>query len=141
MSSNILRPLWSRVITGDGMRKTRFHTYSGDLIDWKGFFNLPRSIWSVILLKGVGYHQRAPWLGYRVVRRLSKLVHPHWDVLEFGSGMSSLFLASRCSRLVSVESAPAWFDRMRRLFASRAIANVDYRLRRAEEYTRLEDLP
>jgi hypothetical protein len=132
---------WSRVLTGDGLRKSRLHTYSGRLIDPAGIAYLPKSLWSVCLLKMFGYRQKRPWLGYRAVKRLDAIIKPDWSILEFGSGMSSLFLAPRCRRLVSVESNPAWYEQMRRLFAEQGLTNVDYRLRSTDEYTAHADLP
>lgn len=141
MTTGVLKQLWSRVVTGDGLRKTRFHTYSGVRIDLSGLRYLPRSLWSVVLLKLFGYRQHVPWLGYRAVARLRGLIRPEWRVLEFGSGMSSLFFAKRCGHLVSIESDPAWHEQMNRLFAAAGHANVDYRLRELQTYTALQDLP
>jgi hypothetical protein len=135
------RRLYKRLVTGDGLRRSRFHTYSGHLIDWAGLRYLPRAAWSAALLKCFGYRQRQPWLGYRAVKRLGELARPDWTVLEFGSGMSSLFFASRCRHLVSIESDPTWYEQMKRLFARERITNVDYRLRGPADYTRIDDYP
>jgi predicted O-methyltransferase YrrM len=131
----------SRFVTGDGLHKTRFHTYSGRPVDWTGFRYLPCALWSTLLLKCFGYRQRRPWLGYRAVKHLGQLIQPDWRVLEFGSGMSSLFLARRCEFLVSVESDPSWHDRMRGEFARAGVANVDYRLSGPADYARVDDYP
>lgn len=136
-----IRRVWSRMLTGDGLRKTRFHTYSGRLVNLGGLAYLPRSLWSVFLLKVFGFRQRRPWLSYRAVKHLNGLVQPDWSVLEFGSGMSSLFFARRCRHLVSVESDPTWHEMMLKLLASRGLNNVDYRLRSEDIYTDLPDLP
>jgi hypothetical protein len=132
--------LYKRIVTGDGMRRTRLHTQSGDLVDASAFVFAPQWVWSTLLLK-VGYRQPIPWLGFRVTRHLGKLLRPDWKVLEFGSGMSSLLFASRCRHLVSIESEPAWYERMRTHFAQKGFTNVDYRLRAPGDYARLDDLP
>ena len=139
-AKNGWQKFWSRVVTGDGMRKTRFHTYSGNRIDWRGVPGVVRSCSSLVTLKLFGHWQPVPWLGYRAIKHLDSLIRPDWSILEFGSGMSSLFFAQRCSRLVSIESDPAWFDRMRALLASKDITNVDYRFRSEADYTSLDDL-
>ena len=133
--------LWSRLVTGDGLRKTRLHTYSGNLIDLAGLRYLPHSVWSVLLLKAFGYRQRVSWLGYRAVKRLRSLIRPDWTILEFGSGMSSLLFAQLCKQLVSVESDPSWFEQVQLLLAESELPDVDYRLRSAEQYTLHPDLP
>ncbi len=141
MTSNTPARTWSRLVTGDGMRKTRLHSYSGNLVDFAGLRYLPHSLWSALLLKVFGHRKRVPWLGYRAVHRLGSLLKPDHQVLEFGSGMSSLFFARRCARLVSVESDPHWFAQVRGIFGKEGISNVDYRLRSVESYTVLPDLP
>src|SRR5882724_4113711 len=119
--SSLLDPqkLVSRIITGDGLRKTRFHSYNGNLIDIAGLAYLPSSTLSTLLLKTFGYRQQTPWLGYRVVRRLRAVLQPEWKALEFGSGMSSLFLARKCATIVSIESDREWHGRVKALLAER----------------------
>jgi hypothetical protein len=94
-----------------------------------------------VLLKCFGYRQRQSWLGYRAVKRLGELVRPDWTLLEIGSGMSSLFFARRCRRLVEVESDAAWYEQMQRLFARERVTKVDYRLRGPADYKRIDDYP
>lgn len=133
--------IWSRILTGDGLRKSRLHTYSGQLVGVGDLAYLPQAAWSVFLLKAFGYRQPVPWLGYRAVKYLDSIIKPDWNVLEFGSGMSSLFLASRCKRLVSIESDRAWFEEMQKRFEAEGLKNVDYRFRTVEEYISHPDLP
>ena len=105
--------LWSRLITGDGLRRSRLHTYGGKCLDIGGFAYLPHAVWSAVALKVFGQWTNSPWLSYRGVRESDRLVRPDWRVLEFGSGMSSRFFATRCAQLVSIESDPDWYERMR----------------------------
>lgn len=93
------------------------------------------------LLKAFGYRLRVPWLGYRAVTHLGHLVRPNWKVLEFGSGMSSLFFARACSNLVSVESDQSWHDRMQEMFSEEGMNNIDYRLCDPDSYNSHPDLP
>jgi hypothetical protein len=129
-----------RLVTGDNVRRTRLHTQAGDLVDPAAILFAPQCAWSVLLLK-LGHRQQIPWLGFRVVKRLKEIIRPDWKILEFGSGMSSLFFASRCARLVSVESDRAWSELMRSKFSKLGITNVDYRYRLGPEYPRLDDIP
>lgn len=129
----------SRIVTGDGLRKSRLHTYSGRMIDRAGLAYLPSCLWSTLLLK-CGYRQQLPWLGYRAVRHLDKLIRPSWRILEYGSGMSSLFFAKRCSQLVSIESDREWFSAMLRRFNESGIQNVNYRLCGPSFYATHSDL-
>lgn len=119
---------FNRVTTGDGMRRTRFHNYRGECLDLPGFRYLPHCLYSILALKLFGYRPRLPWLGYRAIKRLGELIQPDWKVLEFGSGMSTLWLAKRCRLLVSIETNEEWFNRVNDLLRDRNIKNVDYRL-------------
>ena len=128
--------LWNRVLTGDGLRRTRLHTYTGNLVSLAGCRYLPRSLFSAFLLK-LGRRQAVPWLGYRAVRRVEGVIQPEWRVLEFGSGMSTIWLASLCRELVSVENDPTWHEQVQGLLAARGIRGVDHRL---QDHSRLDDL-
>jgi predicted O-methyltransferase YrrM len=48
-------------------------------------------------------------------------------VLEFGSGMSTLWFARRCKLLVSIETDRHWYEQIRSILQGQAIGNVDYR--------------
>jgi hypothetical protein len=58
-----------------------------------------------------------PWITFAATRSLRKLLSSSARVFEYGSGGSTLFLASRVSRVVSVEHDPIWhaavLDRLR----------------------------
>ena len=135
----IFRSLWKRLITGDGLRKTRFHTFRGNCIDLAGLVHLPHCIWSS-LLRVFGYRLPVPWLGYRAVKYLRQIIQPEWRIIEYGSGMSSLFFAKHGKDLVSIESDRQWFDHMRTLFSKKSITNIDYRFRDVCRYTSHSDL-
>ena len=49
--------LWSRLITGDGLRRSRLHTYGGKRLDAGGFAYLPHAVWSAVALKVFGYRR------------------------------------------------------------------------------------
>jgi predicted O-methyltransferase YrrM len=131
----------TRLVTGDGQRKSRFHTYSGEPIDWQGLRYLPHAVGTTLLAKVFSYRVRAPWMGFRAVAHIKSLIGPDSLVLEFGSGMSSEFFAQRCRKLVSIESDPEWYARMLRRFEERRFQNVDYRLLTEDDYTNIEGYP
>ena len=49
-------------------------------------------------------------LSSNVQRWLEEHLEPQWSVLEFGSGCSTLFLADRVRRVVSIETDPYWYE-------------------------------
>lgn len=140
-SESVRHSLWTRLVTGDGKRRSRLHTYGGRRVDAGGLVYLPHALWSLVALKMAGHWTESPWLSYRGVRALDRLIQPEWSILEFGSGMSSRFFAKRCARLVSIESDPEWHARVLPQLAAIAGCDVDYRLRGEADYAALDDVP
>ena len=68
-----------------------------------------------------------PWLHPDAVEYFDTILQPGWDVLEHGSGGSTLWLAERVRSVVSVEHTEEWRAKIREL----APANV----------TMLSDMP
>jgi hypothetical protein len=120
---------FSRIITGDNRRKSRLHNYRGQRLDLGGFLYLPQCLASTLRFKLTGHRPAVPYLGYRAVKRLDELIQPDWKVLEFGSGMSTIWLARRCQRLVSIETNLEWYEQIKPQLPE----NVDYRFVPEEE--------
>jgi hypothetical protein len=139
-STRLVSRFVSRVVTGDGNRRTRFHTMMGTCVNARDLLDLPRSVWTALQLRVFGRRAHLAWLSYRAVAHLEQLMRPDWRVLEFGSGMSSLFFARHAGSLVSIETNREWYERMRGLFASYHLTSVDYRLQELDGYTVLPDL-
>jgi predicted O-methyltransferase YrrM len=81
-------------------------------------------------LAAVAYERRhpdAPWLTSEAVRLLGTLLRRQDSGVEWGSGRSTCWLASRSSYLISVESSAEWYERVRRVLDRRGLDNVDYR--------------
>lgn len=136
------RPGWlHRVISGKDQRPSRFHDESGQLVGLAALANLPRALASTLLLRLLGRRPERPWISYRAAARLEELMDRDWQVLEFGSGMSTLWLARRCAGVTSIESDPAWYQRTAALLARRQADNVQLRLRQGSAYEDLSDLP
>jgi predicted O-methyltransferase YrrM len=131
--------MFKRLITGDGLRKTRFHNYRGELLDRTGFAYLPLAVYTTLNLKIAGKRPELPWLGYRVIKRLNNLIAKDWAILEFGSGMSTVWLAKRCGKLISVETDQRWFKHVSQRL--RSFKHVDYRLLPIESCHDVSDGP
>jgi predicted O-methyltransferase YrrM len=116
-----------RWIKGDSRKRTRFHNFNGDWIDAAGILYLPRCVASTVAFKLTGQRPELPWIGYRAIRRFNALIKKDWKILEFGSGMSSIWFARRCGLLTSIEANETWFHSMESIFAKYQIQNVDYR--------------
>lgn len=129
----------TRLIKGDGMRKSRLHNYNGQFLDASGFLYLPRSLRTTLLFKLANRRPELPWLGFRAINHLGKLIKPNWSVLEFGSGMSTIWFARRCGLLVSVETDRSWYDSVRTILSQKNFHNVDYRLSEKSEHEAVSD--
>jgi predicted O-methyltransferase YrrM len=69
-----------------------------------------------------------PWLSPGTIRFLEHHLSATMRGLEFGSGRSTTWFATRIGRLTSVEHNAEWFDRVSSRLQARGITNVDYRL-------------
>jgi predicted O-methyltransferase YrrM len=117
-----------RLLTGDDKRKTRLHNYNGQFLDAAGFLYLPQSILTTLSFKLAHRRPELPWLSFRATKYLDRIIKHEWKVLEFGSGMSTIWFARRCGRLVSIETDRVWYDAVTAKLAARGLDNVDYRL-------------
>jgi predicted O-methyltransferase YrrM len=52
--------------------------------------------------------QPIPWLHPDVIAHLESLIQPDWDILEHGSGGSTLWFAERAKSVTAFESDPDW---------------------------------
>ena len=112
-----LPALLVRLVQGDPRKKTRLHDFRGNLVPLAGLAYLPHCLASTARVKLLGSLPPLPWLGYRAIHRLERLLQPSWRVLEMGSGQSSTWLARRCGELWTVENEPAWYDVVARSLA------------------------
>jgi predicted O-methyltransferase YrrM len=84
----------------------------------------------VARLKEMSYQHRngeLPWLTEDANRLLQTYLLPSDVGIEFGSGRSTLWFASRVSKLVSVEHDQAWHRQVSESLVQKRLFNVDYR--------------
>jgi hypothetical protein len=72
-----------------------------------------------------------PWYTYPAIEYLSHLDFSNRKILEYGSGSSTLWWASRCGELVSIENNSEWYERTHEIV--RTQKQVSYRLETREE--------
>ena len=129
----------NRLLRGSERRKTRFHDERGNLIDLKGAIYAPRALAGTVARKFFDLRPVRPWISYRAVKFLDGNIRPDWHVIEFGSGMSTLWFVRRCGFLHSIENNPHWHELLsRRLEGAK---HVRYELRSLDEYSDVSDYP
>jgi predicted O-methyltransferase YrrM len=121
--------LIAKVVHGRGRRRTRFHDEKGNLLDLGGFAYVPLTAVEQVARMAFGYMPVAPKISRRAARLLDRLIRPSWTVVEFGSGMSTVWFAERAGAVISIETVAGWRDRVLDLLAERGLTNVRLHLR------------
>lgn len=115
--------IFARIVQGDPRRRSRLHDFDGNRVSSPGLVDLVPSIWTTLLLR-VGVRSWSPWLPFPLVRHLNRLLAPSWNVLEFGSGASTVWLANRVANVVSHEHNPEWYARVQAKLKTSKYQNV-----------------
>jgi predicted O-methyltransferase YrrM len=74
-------------------------------------------------------HPTEPWLTRNATEVLAKLLRPTDVGLEFGSGRSTIWFATRIGHLTSIEHDSVWYSRITDLLKDERISNVAYEFR------------
>jgi hypothetical protein len=127
-----------RVLGGDEHHRTRLHDERGNFAGMREVARVPRHALQALGVKLLGRYPREPWWNRQAIARIESLLRPDWRVVEFGSGMSTLWLAERVGFLHSIEHDDQWFARVSKMLEERQ--NVRYELRsRRSTYSDLSD--
>ena len=124
-----------KIVAGDVFRKTRIHDEQGNIVPLVEIAYLPLRLCQAVLAR-FNLRSATPWWPPAAVRRIDRLANKNWTVVEFGSGMSTLWLAERFGHVISVESNSEWYKRVAAMCVQRS--NIDYIFRPVSNYT---DLP
>lgn len=69
-----------------------------------------------------------PWIPFRAIGKLRRLLNPRMRAFEWGSGGSTLFLSRRVSEVVSVEHDPTWYAVVAERLRAAGLSNCQYQL-------------
>ena len=132
--------LWTKIIAGAESRKTRLHDATGARVSMSRLLrNGPRALASAVGRAAFGLRPERPWISYDAAAELARRIGPATRALEFGSGMSTLWLAQRVGLLVSVEDHAGWHALVSRKLGA-AVEKVEYRLAtKREDYLAAAD--
>jgi hypothetical protein len=129
----------TEIICGSDLRKTRFHDENGQFMGWSSFKYLPINIVYVAGTKMFGLRPELPWWPFVAIDAVKRCMTPEAKVIEFGSGMSTVWLARRAGYVVSIEDNLEWYKKVRNLLVHYNLQNVDYRLRAGLSYYDLSE--
>lgn len=119
--------LLTKLLAGSAYRRTRLHDERGNIVPLsRALRNGPRALATGLARLVFSKRPERPWISYDAQQVIARHLDRSSRVLEFGSGMSTIWYARRAGRVTSVEDDRAWFEMIRGRLAGEG--NVDYRL-------------
>src|SRR4051812_35576099 len=98
------------LVKADPHRVTRFHDLRGNCIKPSQCAEIPLALASTVMRRVAGRRPELPWIPSGARQALAALLCKQSRVLEFGSGMSTLWLARRAGYVHSIEHDSVWFS-------------------------------
>lgn len=123
-----------KVVGANAHRRSRFHDENGRFVGWPAMRYLPRNIVYLAGIRLLGRYPELPWWPFTAVEAIEALLQPDWHVVEFGSGMSTLWLARRVAHLLSIEDDPDWYAHIAARLREEGLDNATYAFRRDSAY-------
>ena len=128
----------TKIFKGDKAHRSRFHDEKGNRISAAGLAYLPHCAATTLLRVSTGWRPVLPWISYRAMQKINRILTPESSLMEFGSGMSTVWYSQRCKKVVSIEDNEQWYHKIDQEFKRRKIDNVDYNLLVDEKYYQLD---
>jgi predicted O-methyltransferase YrrM len=111
-------------------RKTRFHDEKNHLVGLKNLvINGPAAALTFAALKAFNWRPSEPWISYEAIGLLKKFLTPRSRVLEFGSGMSTVWYGKHAGEVCSVDHYPEWYRKVQGILADEKGIKVRHELR------------
>lgn len=115
----------NKMLAGSNTRKSRLHTEKGQFVPFSRLIrNGPRAVATGIGRLVFGVRPMRPWISYDAQKLLAAILTPQSTVLEFGSGMSTLWYARHAKGVVSIEDHSEWYSLVKGVLTAQA--NVEY---------------
>jgi predicted O-methyltransferase YrrM len=130
MNSEPHMNLLQYLIKADSHRFSRIHDLMGNRLGLSQYTEIPNALLTTLVRHAFGYRPSLPWIPSTARRALAKSLSNASSVLEFGSGMSTVWLARRAGYVHSIEHDDKWFKSVTALLNERCLENrVKYELR------------
>ena len=107
---------------------TRLHDEKGNRVAWKRLLrNGSRAYLTGLGRLFLGFRPSVPWISYDAIKLLEATLDPASRVIEFGSGMSTLWYARHAGFVYSIENCELWYRKTAGMLEKHGIRNVRYR--------------
>jgi SAM-dependent methyltransferase len=106
-----------------GTRAGRFHTVR-EPMPLSGWLRYPAA-W---LRAKMGCTPERPWIVPAAIGWLRRRIRSDWSILELGAGRSTVWIARRAGRVISLEDNEFWAGHTRKRLDELALGNVDLRV-------------
>lgn len=130
-----------KIVAGDASRRSRFHDEKGHRVTLRELRRLPRNgllTTRRLLLRRL---PEIPWFTFEAVERIESLIRSDWEMLEIGSGTSTVWFGERVRSVLSIEHDPSWHAFVASRLRKRGLENVRLELRDVESYADLSAVP
>jgi hypothetical protein len=115
------------IIGKSSYRKSRLHDEKGNLISLKYIFSHMIPALISYIISQFGFRPILPWIPYSAINFLNKIPNKeNLCVLEYGSGMSTIWFANNFKNIYSVEDYKPWHSKVLTLINKLRIINIDY---------------
>jgi len=122
-------------------RISRFHDEKGNFVDPSCLLNALPAFFSAAAKRLFNLQPKVPMISYQARKEIEWLLTPKTRMIEFGSGNSTPWFASRTRSVISIEDDASWYSYVQERLASLDIQNVQYELRTKNTYASLGDVP
>ena len=117
--------MFSKIFRGDNIRVSRFHTESGKFV---GLLDMPDFILAAftwLRFKVTLHYVVKPWWVYSAIRDVGKHLRSTDKVLEVGAGYSTIWLASHCRKVCSIEEDQVWANIVSAHAVTKSLKNIE----------------
>lgn len=117
--------IFEKIFRGDNIRLSRFHTESGKFADIFNILDLFLAVFTWLRFKATSHYVVKPWWVYSAIRDVDKYLRSTDQVLEVGGGYSTIWLASRCGKVCSIEEDQTWANAVSMHAARKGLNNIE----------------
>lgn len=116
--------LYKKIISGRSQSISRLHDEKANIIPLGNFLkHFPKAFFSWFIRLSFGKLPELPWISYSAIRDFKTFleINPDSRVLEYGSGMSTLWFARHVQNLFSAEDDINWYKMLEDKISSRSL--------------------